>query len=480
MITINAQAPMNGVDVVVPELEGISLLGYIDLLDMRDRTLPVVTDYKFTKSSRYVKGEKAAASHVQTLIYGRWAIDRALGAVCNVRYLWAVCPEHKTGRRFDHAKRVEVNLDVRDVSVGDPEWDRLVADLQTMAGHYNKIDGDHVLDVEPDVLGCSAYGGCPYKDLCTDLGEMSAFASAFAQEKKEQGVGLLEELKAKANGTTTTTTLLAMTPGMCPDCKIPLALSAMHKDCPSQQGGAAPLVAEAAANAARGAVEGVGAYVQAPINPPEGATPPAGNPLPPDPWKLGSNKETKALIAGIDDPRYLRTWADKDKRKRINGWLAAQLAELHKSGVTEAPTAEEIQAVEPTQIASVPDPMPIGTADAAAEEGETVTITPYVGTLVVLVGCLPTAKASGLPKLQDLPSLLVESGILDEIYKAAGVAWSLMEYGKGPHVLAQALGLWLDDNPGERTICVDARSAEGRACLSTLESRASLVIRGVS
>jgi hypothetical protein len=150
-------------------------------------------------------------------------------------FMWAKTAEDLTGGRFEvgdvqagvyaYATMVELEQEGIATPIVDLQWtymrttgapkseptiarinreqvDRIIAELELTTAEMIRTKDEHptALTVVQDPTGCSAFGGCPYVDLCK-LTPKEKMKAMMAQSKKESGVlGKLAARKAAKNG----------------------------------------------------------------------------------------------------------------------------------------------------------------------------------------------------------------------------------------------------------------------------------------
>ena len=95
--------------------------------------------------------------------------------------------------------------------------------------------------------------------------------------------------------------------------------------------------------------------------------------------------------------------------------------------------------------------------------------------MTVFIDCLPVKGVTGAKQLVDIlaPSMALVAEKISEPH------WNLIDFGKGPALLATAFDEWLDDNPVNGVVFVDGASDESRAVREVLISHAKHVVKGM-
>jgi len=136
-----------------------------------DECLPRVWDHKFTSNLRWAKSDEVLRTDTQAVIY---LFDAMLKAdYPKARGTW-VYYQRKGARKI---QRSEVTLRVEDLSVPLKEILKAAAKI-----HYIRKNYTSALQLPPNVLACSDFGGCGYSSLC-NLTPKDRFTSLIKSEK---------------------------------------------------------------------------------------------------------------------------------------------------------------------------------------------------------------------------------------------------------------------------------------------------------
>lgn len=433
--------------------DDLMFIGYIDVVDMRDLEHVIVTDHKFTKDLRWMMDEKELSKNIQSVGYTRIIFDETEAQRVTARWIYycATQPQIKEGqpvkpRKPKAAKKVEFTFH-RGADF-ETEWQRVVEVFRGIYHAKNTVKEAHELDPNPRI--CGAYGGCPFakddpktnKPFCT-IPDASRFRAHFAQfdkTNKKKGTtnmaGLFDKISGKANKAAgadapepedTTTTEPEVTAEATPGG----GLAAKFNKLTSGSGKTVPLAGTAKVTPAAKA-GGLNAAMEKKkndgVNPPEQHEPDSG-----------------------DDPTP-ETAAEKKKR------VAKEKREAKKA-VKDAEEAVEAAAKRVVDETG-------GTPSVVINNAKT--------GMTVFIDCLPV-KGIDTIQLIDILAPSMEAVAI----KIGEPHWNLIDFGKGPSLLATAFDEWLDNNPVNGTVLVDGSSAESRAVREVLTAHAVAVVWGV-
>ncbi len=432
--------------------DDLMFIGYIDVVDMRDPEHVIVTDHKFTKDLRYAMDKKELSKNIQSVGYARIIFDETEAQRVTARWIYycATQPQSKPGlplkpRKPKTAKKVEFTFH-RGVDF-ETQWQRVVEVFRGIYHAKNTVKEAH--ELEPNPRACGAYGGCPFakddprtnKPICK-IPDASRFRAHFAQfdkTNKKKGTtnmgGLFDKISGKANkaaeadapepedATTEPEVTAETTSGG--------GLAAKFNKLSSDSGNKVPLAGEAKVTPAAKA-GGLNAAMNAKkndgVNPPEQHEPDSGDDPTPE-----TAAEKKKRVA-------------KEKREQ---------KKADKAAVEEA--AKKVS--EPGGTPSVV----INNNVVNSQKG-----------LTVFIDCLPL---KGMHTVQLTDILGLSMAVVAE--KIGEPHWNLIDFGKGPALLATAFDEWLDNNPQNVAVTVDSSSDESRAVREVLIAHATVVIRGV-
>ena len=190
-------------ELTLPELPGVVLIGFIDVLRPPDAApMPTVQDYKSTGSLRYALKDSTIRTHAdcpadpvaalawlekqnalcvdpQALLYAKTAIAQyKLPPDAKVRLWWPYVEvsNPRTGDRRVTGKRLVADvLRFAPGAVESLAWEKLIADVKAIAEAKRTLE--QAADAPPDVGGCDMFGGCPHLDVCP-ISSLDRIASA--------------------------------------------------------------------------------------------------------------------------------------------------------------------------------------------------------------------------------------------------------------------------------------------------------------
>ncbi len=163
---------------------GVPFKGFIDVRILNRDPRPLVSDHKTTGDLKWAKAPEDLPDDVQATIYAHDTMIES--GVDAVDLQWTY------GTR-DRARSLPV---VRTVTRAEitPRIEKTAESVQVMRELYEQQTP--ALDIEPDVRGCEAFGGCPFRDRC-NLTPQKRMRSIMEQEHN----AFVEKLKAlKGNG----------------------------------------------------------------------------------------------------------------------------------------------------------------------------------------------------------------------------------------------------------------------------------------
>jgi hypothetical protein len=158
------------------EAAGVPLIGYIDLVNPREKPLEVV-DFKTTSKKAYIKTIDEMQKTVQMTGYARWAIikypDLEAVRLTHIYYLTRGSP---------YAERVSTVVDLTTVKHRWQNVEHIVHRMKATAG----VEDFH--DVEPNFESCTVYGGCPYRTQCHESPLVRISMSLLSRMRQQNGV----------------------------------------------------------------------------------------------------------------------------------------------------------------------------------------------------------------------------------------------------------------------------------------------------
>jgi hypothetical protein len=165
------------------DLDGVSFVGYIDLLDSRP-DVPVVYDHKTTSGLEWARSADELPSDVQAALYAEAAMQTL--DVPAVRLQWTYVTT-RGAPKVAPVSRSVAKEDIKERNERTVESARRM--LEVLA------TGAKGLDVPPSPAACEAFGGCPYRDRCGDLTAEDALRSVMSQQTAHER--FLERMKSR-------------------------------------------------------------------------------------------------------------------------------------------------------------------------------------------------------------------------------------------------------------------------------------------
>ena len=138
--------------------EDVTLVGYIDQLDVRDPTVPVVVDYKTTSNLKYALTTDELMSDPQAVLYALYAFATHPAQKVIVRFVYV-----HVKNRTEPGKVVLREITYTPESIL-PYTAGLVSDVSAMAdAHATRPD------MPKNTERCYDYGGCPWMSVCKPI-----------------------------------------------------------------------------------------------------------------------------------------------------------------------------------------------------------------------------------------------------------------------------------------------------------------------
>ncbi len=154
-------------------LEGVNIVGYIDLLEPG-----AIRDHKSTKSMRWAKSLKKLKKNTQLNLYGYWYYteggwDKSEPLTLSHQYY---CKDPNK----PHVEKREVIVTWEEV---EEFWnERIVPVLREML-KYRHVDSFKDIPLPCNVAGaCRRFGGCPFTKICTDVETPGDYAKRINRE----------------------------------------------------------------------------------------------------------------------------------------------------------------------------------------------------------------------------------------------------------------------------------------------------------
>lgn len=366
--------PMPGEGVVAERMCGLKVeigdeeygfQGKIDV-SLLNKTQPQNFDLKTTGDFKWAKTPEDLLYDTQRVFYGIFALAECSEADSVLsRWVYALTAKPHTSKPVELISSRE--------QTEQAFKDNLIPVCHSILEHT--LEFNKAMDVEPDYTGCSAFGGCPYKEKCNVTPQQS-FRAAMAQDTTSKKASQKQSLKVMQDDATSDVT----SEGKKMDAATKMAaLLAKKKGTQAAN--------ETVAKAEKVAVQANTA--KSAINPPDSASDDTTETL----NKAGATEEPEAAPAAETAPE--KTSVDPVKeQKTVTGSVAAKSTTTSKKS---------------------------NTAKASNTEEKTDTSETVQPALIVLVDCKITKGFANLTELDEdggnLPEVgfvVVDSTIVDE------------------------------------------------------------------
>ncbi len=411
---------------------GIVFRGFVDLVVPDSASVPgceggapCVVDHKSTSSFRWAKSTDVLMTDVQAMIYAYWAMSHFKVPVVDLVWNY-VTTKGAAATERRHLRAVQSH-------VVEQFLGPIVATATELCATYEQQPKP--LDLAPNLAACDAYGGCPYRALCTDLhsgplGHQDLF-EPFPTLTKGSPMTMdlfsrLESVKATEDaaplpaGITNAPADFVPRPFLMPNA-IPVA---------------EPHVA---------------------INPPEWQPPPTPE------QRAAATVTAEAVPA----KRTRRTKAQMAADAALQAGTASRVVLEMANPVDElvAETERIMPDAYKTEAATIPAPVlaPVPrefTGGGFGEYNEPTRFTLYLD-------CAPENK-------ETLHGYHLYGKVNEELQKTFGADFRRIKF-EGPGLFCAGFLKLFDENP--RDIVIDTRTAEGLLVVDSLRARAGLVIR---
>lgn len=507
-------------------LAGISVLGFIDQLDIRDNP-PTVTDYKTTSNLKYALDEQALTTNPQIIIYSQFTRE----------YLKSMGMPDPEIVRAGHIVYLTRGKPVVKQTLVDLSQKQIDATWQQLAGVVTEMKSVSGLPapgkVRTNRSACDKYGGCPHRERCGVLGYndrvLLPSLPSFPVSSKENSpmsetngtpptkvdpFAALARLKAQRAAQQAQEAAQPPAPPVPPaetPVAVPGATSAAQAPAetprPSESLMAKYRLQVPSAAPARPPVVDPGVSILPPDAPPSEMnsvfgkkTEPAPSPAPapeavtPEPGEKGHVRRPKGYATKLTSLGW--TGDDIDRmtpdtmRAIIDGQLDGRACSLLANGQVSLPAGPSVAAQaspgplpeptreEPTQSVVVPGEVP--SAEVTPTPAPVEDARPLDEKLVLYIDCWPVKGpgAAGHRRLEDILAPYMKEAA-DAGNNGDGKyplpIYSLVEYGKGP---ARVAALLLRDLP-RGVVVANTRYPATDAALEVLVPLADEVIRGV-
>ncbi len=410
---------------------GIVFRGFMDVVVPHAHLVPGLTgdnpcviDHKSTSSFRYAKTPETLSTDTQAMLYAYEAMRTYRSPVVDL--LW----NYVQTKGAAATQRVHLRVVSEHVAA------QFLGPISASAMQIATVYAQHpkVLDLPPSRDACDAYGGCPYKYLCTDLTTAGPFKEETNMTSSVDLFSRISAANAKEDA--------AEVPGIT---NAPVGWVAPSFLLPSNQQVSTPVAQVVANLAANPELYGPTSLFPPPmpvtvaINPPEWQPPPT------------VAERAAAAVQVLEETKPKRT-------RRTKAEMAADAA---KEALIAAGGQHIVDQVD-TYVAdapTTPPPAAPATIPAPAPAGFTLFVdcTPLAGNFVDASDVFSQAKA------------LVNDELKVKDYR-------FVDYGKGQGAFLIAVNHVMDGVTSD--IVIDSRTPEALLCLSDLIARSGRVVRG--
>ena len=307
--------------------------GYIDLwLDdsrgvpnipsYNGSAIPLVEDFKTTKSLRWQKTAEKLRTDVQAQLYATYAIAETESEVVDLNWLTitTVAPYvAKTSHLRARIDEVMPQFDAID-RTGHELHDVRMASAHTMTADA-ETKRQFVLSLPPNLRACDDFGGCPHRHECNHAPQVNRDALVARMKEKKamtNAASALARLKARKPGAPADATTAAPEPAPAPAAVPSPTPTPAPAPTPAPTTAAAPTPAPTPAPAAAAPAEQLPAWATAPVDPLKqkfaGINPPEKD-LPPAP-PVGKAVDVTAPVAVATSETPLPVPPEEPKKKR--------------------------------------------------------------------------------------------------------------------------------------------------------------------
>ncbi len=150
-----------------------------------DGTVPIVIDHKTTKSiASYAKTESDLQDDAQSVLYGLDSMARFNASAADLAWIYY----QTKGAKRSHATVTRLHL---------KQAMRVFNVIEEVAAEASEVldKGLQPLDLPPNPSACSAFGGCPYRELC------NLSPSQKARSRMSSPSSAIADLRARLNKT---------------------------------------------------------------------------------------------------------------------------------------------------------------------------------------------------------------------------------------------------------------------------------------
>lgn len=150
----------------------------IEIIPKNPGLLPQVKDHKTTGNFQWMKTPDQLLKDIQAGIYAADAMRKTSKTKVELEWIYY---RTKGARKSLNSKVIITSEHVK------PILDKVEQTAQKMIRVLNNVE--HGIDAEPNFSSCSAYGGCPHKNVRCTVNAKSALTSMFRQKVLENKMG---------------------------------------------------------------------------------------------------------------------------------------------------------------------------------------------------------------------------------------------------------------------------------------------------
>ena len=162
------------------EFDGITYMGFIDLLYAIDENTISVNDHKSTVDFKWMKTEEMLRTDPQAILYSAWAT-----LAFDIEWVELQWTYFRTSPPY--------KSDVTTLRWHRDEIWQAMDRIHQVAKRIVTSRSKKVLDLEPDLSACGKYRGCPHREIC--VGQMTATERMRASFRASERAKLAAKLK---------------------------------------------------------------------------------------------------------------------------------------------------------------------------------------------------------------------------------------------------------------------------------------------
>ena len=154
-------------NIVIPGVHGgVDIAGFADLVEPPTllRRWPLVVDHKSTSSLQWAKTPADLATDPQALIYALWAMLAFTVPTCEIRWVYYVASNPRSGSRKPAGCRPVGGI----FRAADPAYQAQIQELADDCWRMSEVRrlGVRAAQLPPSPQSCSAFEGCVHTERC--------------------------------------------------------------------------------------------------------------------------------------------------------------------------------------------------------------------------------------------------------------------------------------------------------------------------